>query len=128
MKERAFLGRVQELGGLATRQDADRWSMAVLGVLSDLLADAEGRRHFLSQLPGTLKARLLAAEPGAYEMDRDTLVQRIAAALGVHAREGERVLRAVYRVLGEAVSAGQLAEYKACLPKDLAAFLEERQG
>jgi uncharacterized protein (DUF2267 family) len=128
MKEMVFLGRVQELGALGTRQDADRWSMAVLGVLSDLLADAEGRRHFLSQLPGTLKARLLAEEPGAYEMDRDTLVQRIAAALGVHARDGERALRAVYRVLGEAVSAGQLAEYEARLPKDLAAFLEERQG
>jgi uncharacterized protein (DUF2267 family) len=127
MKEKAFLGRVQELGGLATRQDADRWSMAVLGALCDLLADAETRRHFVSQLPGTFKARLLTEEPGTYDMDPDTLVQRVAAALGVHAPEGERALRAVYRVIKEAVSSGQLAAYEACLPKDLAVFLE-RQG
>jgi uncharacterized protein (DUF2267 family) len=124
MQEKVFLGRVQELGALATRQDADRWSMAVLGALCDLLADAETRRHFLSQLPGTFKARLLANEPGAYDMDRDTLVQRVAAALGVHAPEGERAVRVVYRVLKEAVSPGQLAEYEARLPNDLAVFLK----
>jgi uncharacterized protein (DUF2267 family) len=105
MQEKVFLGRVQELGALATRQDADRWSMAVLGPLCDLLADAEARRHCLSQLPGTFKARLLANEPGAYDMDPDTLVQRVAAALGEHA------IRVVYRVLKDAVSPGQLAEY-----------------
>lgn len=127
MKEKVFVGRVQELGGLATRQDADRWSMAVLGVLCDLLADTETRRHFLSQLPGSFKARLLTREPATYDMDWDALVQRVAAALGVHATEGERALRAVYRVIKEAVSPGQLAEYEARLPKDLAVFLE-RQG
>ena len=127
MQEKVFLGRVQELGALATRQDADRWSMAVLGALCDLLADAETRRHFLSQLPGAFKARLLTKEPGAYEMDPDTLVQRVAAALGVHAPEGERAVRVVYQVLKDAVSPGQLAEYEARLPNDLAVFLE-RQG
>lgn len=127
MKGEIFLDRVQELGGLATRQDADRWSMAVLGVLCDLLADTESRRHFLSQLPGTFKARLLTKEPGTYDMDRDTLVQRIAAALGVHATEGERALRAVYRVIKEAVSPGQLAGYEGHLSKDLAVFLERQE-
>lgn len=127
MQERVFLGRVQELGALAAREDADRWSMAVLGALCDLLADAETRRHFVSQLPGVFKARLLTKEPGAYEMDRDTLVQRVAAALGVHAAEGERAVRVVYRVLGEAVSPGQVAEYEAHLPKDLAAFLKRQE-
>jgi uncharacterized protein (DUF2267 family) len=127
MKEKVFLERVQHLGALASRQDADRWSMAVLGALCDLLADAETRRHFLTQLPGTFKARLLTEEPGTYDMDPDTLVQRIAATLGVHAPEGERALRAVYRVIKEAVSPGQVAEYEARLPKDVAVFLE-RQG
>ena len=101
--------------------------MAVLEVLCYLLVDAETRRHFLSQLPGTLKARLRAEERGAYDMDPDTLVQRVAAALDVHAPEGERAVRVVYRVLKEAVSPGQLAEYEASLPNHLAAFLK-RQG
>jgi uncharacterized protein (DUF2267 family) len=127
MQAKVFLGRVQELGALATRQDADRWSMAVLGALCDVLADAETRRHFLSQLPGAFKARLLTQEPGAYDMGPDTLVQRVAATLGVHAPEGERAVRVVYRVLRGAVSPGQLAEYEAHLSNDLAVFLE-RQG
>jgi uncharacterized protein (DUF2267 family) len=123
MQQDAFLRRVQETGSLATRQEADRWSMAVLGALCDLLADAESRRHFLSQLPGAFKTRLRTEEPGAYDMDPDTLVQRVAAALGVHAPEGQRAVRVVYQVLKEAVSPGQVAEYEARLPSDLAVFL-----
>ena len=123
MQENVFLGRVQELGALTTPEDAERWSMAVLGVLCDLLADAATRRHLLSQLPGTFKARLLAKEPSAYDLDADTLVQRVAAALGVHAPEGERAIRVVYRVLKEAVSPGQLAAYEASLPNQIAVFL-----
>jgi uncharacterized protein (DUF2267 family) len=126
MKEKVFLDRVQELGGLATRQDADRWSMAVLGVLCDLPADSEIRRHFLSQLPGTFKARLLAKEPGMYDMDR-TRSSSASPQPWVCTRRRERALRAVYRVIKEAVSPGQLAGYEAHLPKDLAVFLE-RQG
>lgn len=68
MKGRVFLERVQDLGGLATRQDADRWSMAVLG---DLLANTETRRHCLSRLPGPLKAGLLTKEPATCDMYRD---------------------------------------------------------
>jgi uncharacterized protein (DUF2267 family) len=98
--------------------------MAVLGALCDLLADTETRRPFLSQLPGPFNVRLLTTEPATYDMDRDALVQRVAAAPGVHATEGERALRAVYRVMKEAVSPGQLAEYEARLPKDLLVFLE----
>ena len=63
MNEADFLRRVQTLAALATRKDADQWSMAVLHVLSELLGDADVRRHFLSQLPGTLKARLVAVTP-----------------------------------------------------------------
>lgn len=124
MKEADFLRRVQTLGALPSRKEADRWSTATLHALSELLGDADARRHFLSQLPGTLKARLVAATPHAYELDRDAFVQRVGSALGVHAAEGERAARIVYRVLREAVSPGQIAEFEARIPKDIVALLE----
>ncbi len=124
MKDRDFLARVQELGALPTRKEAQRWAIEVLRALADLLPEAEVRRHFISQLPGALKARLLAEPPRALLMDRGAFVQHVAAALGVHAADGERALRIVYRVLKEAVSPGQIAQFGAHIPKDIASLLE----
>ena len=123
MNEADFLRRVQTLGALSSRKEADQWSMATLHALSDLLGDAEVRRHFLSQLPGTLKVRLVAATPHAYDLNRDAFVQRVGSALGVHAPEGERAARIVYRVLKEAVSPGQIAEFEGRIPKDIVSLL-----
>jgi uncharacterized protein (DUF2267 family) len=125
MNEADFVRRVQTLGALPSREEADRWAMATLHGLSELLGDADARRHFLSQLPGTLKARLVAATPHAYDLDRDAFVQRVGSALGVHAPEGERAARIVYRVLREAVSPGQIAAFEARIPKDIVALLEQ---
>ena len=124
MKKDEFLARVQKLGALPSRKDAERWSAAALRALSQLVPETELRRHFISQLPGFLKSRLLDEPPPALLMDRDAFLQHIAATLGTHAPEGERVLRTVYRVLKEAVSPGQIAEFEAHIPKDIAAFLE----
>jgi uncharacterized protein (DUF2267 family) len=127
MNENDFLRRVQELGVLATREDAERWSMAVLGALSDLIADPAHRRHFGAQLPSGLKTQLLAGEPRAYDMDPDGLVQRVARALNAHAPEGTRAVRVVYRVLKEAVSPGQIAEFEGDLSPRLVTFLAGRE-
>ena len=124
MKDREFLARVQELGGLGSPKEARRWATEVLRAIAHLLPEAQVRRHFISQLPGALKARLLAEPPRALLMDRGAFVQHVAAALGVHAADGERALRIVYRVLKEAVSPGQVAQFEAHIPKDIASFLE----
>lgn len=123
MREEDFLARVQALGGLASREEAERWSTTVLRGLVHLLGAAETRRHFLSQLPGVLKAALLAEPPRALLMDADSFLQHVASALGVHAPDGERAVRVVYGVLKEAVSPGQIAELEAHMPKDIAARL-----
>lgn len=60
-------------------------------------------------------------------MDSDALVQHIAAALDTHASGGERALKIVWRVLREALSAGQLAEFERHIPKDVAVFLGRRE-
>jgi len=128
MKDREFLARVQELGGLASPKEARRWATEVLRAIAHLLPEAQVRRHFISQLPGALKARLLAEPPRALLMDRGAFVQHVAAALGVHAADGERALRIVYRVLKEAVSPGQIAQFEAHIPKDIAAYLSSEGG
>ena len=127
MKDQEFLARVQELGALPSPREARRWATEVLRALAHLLPEAQVRRHFVSQLPGALKARLLAEPPRALLMDRGAFVQHVAAALGAHAADDERALRIVYRVLKEAVSAGQIAQFEAHIPKDIASLLEKKE-
>lgn len=119
-----FLQRVQARGGLASPKEAERWSAAALRGLTQLMPNPELRRHFISQLPGFLKSRLRDEPPPALVMDRDAFVQHVAATLGTHAAEGERVVRAVWSVLKEALSPGQIAEFETHAAKDIVAFLE----
>ena len=118
---------MQEVGGLATRDEARQWSLVVLGVLADLLPEAQARRHFVSQLPGKLKSALLVEAPRGLLMDGEALVQHVGAALGTHASGGERALRAVYAVLKKAVSAGEMVEFQRRIPKDVVALLERTE-
>jgi len=127
MKKEDFFERVQKAGGLPSRKDAEQWSIEVLRALSHLLSEAEVRRHFISQLPGGLKSRLLMEPPRALTMERDAFIQHLASALGVHAPEGARALHAVYGVLKEALSPGQIADLEAHIPKEIAALLEREE-
>jgi uncharacterized protein (DUF2267 family) len=126
MKTDDFLARVQDSGGLSSPEDAERWSIAVLTSLGHLLSDSETRRHFASQLPGRLKSRVLDERPRAVLMTRDAFLQHIGSALGVHASEAEAALRAVWGVLKEAVSAGEISDLSAHIPKDILTLLERR--
>lgn len=124
MKERQLLARIQELGGLPSPTEADQWAMTVLLALIHLLPDRHKRRRLVTQLPGTLKARLLDEPPGAVLMDLNAFLQHVAAGLGTHASGGERAVHIVYHALREAVSPGELARVEAYLPRDVAGFLE----
>ena len=119
-----FLRQVQTRGGLTSPKEAERCSAAAIRGLTQLMPEPELRRHFISQLPGFLKSRLRDEPPPALQMDRDAFVQHVAATLDTHATEGERVVRAVWSVLKDAVSPGQIAEFEAHVPKDIVAFLD----
>jgi len=124
MRADDFLARVQTSAALESLREAERWSTAVLTALGHLAPDSETRRHFVSQLPGRLKSGLLAEAPRSFVMDRDGFLQHLGSALGTHAPEAEIALRAVYGVLKEALSAGEIADFEAHIPKDIAALLE----
>ena len=123
MRIEDFVARVQDGAALANRKEAEQLAATVLTSLSHLLPDSETRRHFASQLPGRLKARLLDEPPRSLLMDRDAFLQHLGSALGTHAPGAETALRAVYGVLKEAVSAGEIADFEAHIPRDLAALL-----
>jgi uncharacterized protein (DUF2267 family) len=127
MKEQEFLTRIRDLGGLPSAEEADRWAMTVLLALIHLLYDSETRRRLITQLPGTLKARLLDAPPGALPADLDAFLQHVASSLGMRVPGGSRAVRVVYRALREAVSPGELAKVKEHLPEDVAGFLERAE-
>jgi uncharacterized protein (DUF2267 family) len=109
---------------LATRKDAERCAKAVAIALADLAPDSQTRRRFISQLPRVLKSALQAETPSGLMMDREALIQHVAAALDVHAPEGRRALLAVWGVIRRSVSQGEIAAFQAHLPRDIAALLE----
>jgi uncharacterized protein (DUF2267 family) len=123
MKKTEFLAQLKAASGLASVKEAERWSKVVLTALIDLAPDSETRRHFISQLPGFLKTPLLAEPPRALIMDHDGLIQHIGAALEAHATEAERALTCVWSVLRKAISAGEMADFQARVPKDVASYL-----
>jgi uncharacterized protein (DUF2267 family) len=51
------------------------------------------------------------------------LIQHIGAALEAHATEAERALTCVWSVLRKAISAGEMADFQARVPKDVASYL-----
>ncbi|HSL48007.1 MAG TPA: DUF2267 domain-containing protein [Candidatus Deferrimicrobiaceae bacterium] len=126
MNKRDFLARVQESAGLDSPKEAERQSVAVLTALLHVLPDSEARRHFTSQLPGFLKSRLAEERPRGLVLTGDAFLQHLGRALHVHAPEAERVLMTVFGVLRQAVSAGQVSDLEAHLPKEIAALLERK--
>jgi uncharacterized protein (DUF2267 family) len=125
MKEDEFLARIQQLGGLSGPGEADRWAMTVLLALIHLLPDRHKRRRFVTQLPGSVKARLLDEPPGASLMDLDAFLQHVGAGLGTHVAGGEQAVRVVCRAVREAVDPGELAKVRAHLPADVGGFLAD---
>lgn len=124
MKEREFISQVQAAADLSDRKEAARWAKAVAGALADLAPDAETRRQLTTQLPGFLKSHLQAQARRSLVMDRDALVQHVGAALGLHAPDARRAVLAVWGVVKHAVTPGELADFEARVPKDVAALLE----
>lgn len=123
MKTEEFLAHLQEAGAFPSRREAERRAKAVVSALAQVLPDAESRRHFTSQLPGFLKSHLLAERPRYLKMTPDAFLRHIGHALDAHVPEAQRSLRAVYGVLREAVAPGEIADFEARAPKDIAALL-----
>jgi len=124
MKKQEFISQVQAAAGLTDRVEAERWAKAVIGALAELAPDSETQRQLVTQLPGFLKSHVQASARRSLVMDREALIQHVGAALDLHAPDARRALLAVWAVIRRSVSEGELADYEARVPKDVAALLE----
>jgi uncharacterized protein (DUF2267 family) len=115
-----FVAVVQEAAGL-DRQAAERAARVVLQTLAERLSGGEAR-DVAEQLPPDLAAWLRPhgrAEP----FGLDEFLRRIAEREQVDATTAERHARAVLLALGQTITADELADVAAELPKSFASLL-----
>jgi uncharacterized protein (DUF2267 family) len=115
-----FITTVQQAANLA-RDDAERATEAVLTTLAERIAEGEAR-DLAVELPPELAPHLGQKGP-AQRFDIDEFLRRVAEREGVDPETADAHARAVFAALGQAVSAKQLADLAAQLPKDFAPLL-----
>jgi uncharacterized protein (DUF2267 family) len=120
-----FLTTVQQKAGLS-RDAAERATRAALETLADRLSAGEAR-DIAAQLPPEL-APWLATDSGAEPFDVDEFLRRMAQREAVDLSVAERHAHAVFDALGRTVSADEIADMKAQLPKDFAPLIGEAEG
>jgi uncharacterized protein (DUF2267 family) len=107
MKYEEFVQALGERAGLET-EEAERTAVAVLQALCDRLTGEEAW-DLLAQLPAGLKTAVTITK-APLPMTRDEFVDRVAGELGVSHEEARNRVRAVFSVLRQAVSWGELED------------------
>lgn len=123
MQYDAFICRVQEYAGLATRDEALELTAVVLATLGERIHRAE-QADLAAQLPRELQHLLTARHPPEQihsDVPRFSLEEfynrvRARAKIGYH--DAVKQAKAVIAVLREAVSAGAIAAILAELPDE----------
>ena len=122
---RSFLARLEDVSGMSAMQ-AENAAVSVLHALEQRII-ADERRHLESQLPSRLRELLSASIPRehlpARKIDRDAFLSMVAVDVG--AENAESAVRAVFEVLSELVSAGEIVNVVHQLPRDLREFWPE---
>jgi len=108
--------------GLATREQAERALLIVLGNLCSRLTEDEAQ-HLLAQLPSKLVPQLDATLGGSNkDITPDTIEAELRRALKLSAEAATDVLYATCEVIADSVSAGEIEDVRSELPtamKDL---------
>jgi uncharacterized protein (DUF2267 family) len=110
-----FVTLVEQAMG-AGRERAERAIRATLQTLAERIASGEAR-DFAVELPDEL-APWIATTTDADRFDIDEFLRRVADREGADVPTAERHARAVFAVLGQAVSRRELDDLAAQLPKD----------
>jgi uncharacterized protein (DUF2267 family) len=125
LKRDEFVKRVQDIGELDSREDAERAIKATLGTLKQRLAGYEPD-NLAAQLPEDL-ADPLRGEGGREGFALAEFYRRVADKEGTDETRAIRDARAVALVLQEAVTTGEMDDVRHQL-KDEYAELFGRQG
>ncbi|MGH7720112.1 MAG: DUF2267 domain-containing protein [Gemmatimonadaceae bacterium] len=113
-----FLRRVQELGALESREGAERAVRATFETLAERVSQGV-TTHLAAQLPRELAQYLLRRGPRVQQLSVDEFWQHVGHREGVEPAEAIKHSKVVFQVLGEAVSPGEMDQFRAALPQGL---------
>ncbi|HSD78998.1 MAG TPA: DUF2267 domain-containing protein [Solirubrobacteraceae bacterium] len=115
MRYEEFIHRVEARAANGpARERAERAVQATLATLADCL-DADAARRLAAQLPRELQA-LLTTHDGAERLRVGAFLDRVSEHEDLSRSEAFDDVRAVFSVLGDAVTARELAAVRAALP------------
>lgn len=117
-----LIARVRSRAELHSDEDARRATEATLTTLSERLAGGESR-DLLSQLPKAIREAVPPFE-SATRYDVAGFLARVAEREETTIEQAWLHARAVFHVLQEAVSPGEIADVRSQLPKEYAILLE----
>ncbi|HET7585553.1 MAG TPA: DUF2267 domain-containing protein [Gemmatimonadaceae bacterium] len=124
MQTALFVARVQELAHLASRSDAERAVRAVFETFAERVTQG-ATTNLAAQLPREIAQYLLRRGPEVRDLSPGAFWEHVAAREGVEIAYAIRHARAVFQVLHEAVSAGEMEDFAAELPAALRAALQQ---
>jgi uncharacterized protein (DUF2267 family) len=116
----------RESGWTLDRQAAERAAQAVLQTLAERLPPGEVR-HVLQELPAELKPWVYTETHGR-PFDIDEFLDRVAKREGTDVETALHHARAVFAVLGRALSAQEVAHLAANLPQTFEPLIAEAQN
>lgn len=115
-----FVARVQELGRLSTRTEADQVTRATMTALAERISSGE-MRDLTSGIPDGLRAEIKPASGQAQPFDKNAFIDTITGGIGtVDMDRAENQTRAVLRTVHEWAPAGEIDNTVAQLPPKLA--------
>lgn len=117
MKLHDMLGQVSVETGMG-REQTEKVTRAFLETLALRLGDNEAR-ELAVQLPMELQNTLAPTQPEIKKLSPDEFLSRFAGAVGLDDTRADQAARAVWRVLKDAVSAGEVGDIKSQLPNEL---------
>jgi uncharacterized protein (DUF2267 family) len=123
MQYNEFIEQVQHRSGLHSAEEATQAIRATLQTLGERLSKTETEK-LAAQLPNPLKSYLLL-QPETQRFTLEEFFNRVSAREDVGRPHAIAHARAVFGVLREAVSAGELEDVKRELPPEYAEFLGE---
>ncbi|TCJ20542.1 DUF2267 domain-containing protein [Rubrobacter taiwanensis] len=116
MQHDEFIERVRERAGLGTQAEAERATYAVLATLGDYLAGGEGK-YLAAQLPQGVAEHLERRPPERSLLySPDDFLQQVGEKEGASLEEARKHTRAVFSVLEEAVTEGEMRDIRRQFP------------
>lgn len=117
-----LLGRVAVGAGLE-KEEANRVTRAFFQTLAKRLGNDEAR-EFATQLPTELQDTLAPTDPDVETFSVDEFLDRVGEEAGIEPARVEQAAHAVWRVVNDAVSNGELGDVESQLPDAFVTLFE----